>query len=242
MARPIAKRLKIYTSRWHLLATFAVILLPFLFLMIFSAISRIDISTMYDDLGVSFIRLLIAYIIAVILAWIFGVLFFRGKAAAVALPIFDVLQSFPTFAALPAAVYLWGVSNLTVIVFLVITIIWPILFSVISALKLIRQDWDEVFEIYQVKRFSYIKNFIFPVTIPGLITGSIIGLGEGWEALIATEIIVGIKTGLGPFFQMFSTNVAVTAFGILGFLILIFSINKLIWLPLLDWSHERMED
>ena len=53
---------------------------------------------------------------------------------------------------------------------------------------------------------------------------------------------VGIKTGLGSFFDAYSTNPTVTTFGILGLLVLIFSINKLIWLPLLDLSHRKMEE
>jgi ABC-type anion transport system duplicated permease subunit len=69
-----------------------------------------------------------------------------------------------------------------------------------------------------------------------------VGLGEGWEALVATEIIVQSQTGLGSFFQSFAENPRVTAFGILGFLILIFSLNKLIWIPLLDWGHKKLEE
>ncbi len=238
----MAKRVKIYHTGWHLLATFMIIIVPFIFLFVFAKISNFNLSVMYADIGISFFRLLIAYIIAVILAWILAVAFFRGKRAIIALPIFDVLQSFPTFAALPAAVFMWGATNFTVIVFLVLTIIWPVFFTIVSSLKLIRQDWEEAARIYNVNGFDYIKSIILPVTIPGLITGSIIGLGEGWEALIATEIIVGIKSGLGPFFQVFSHNVTITALGILGFLIIIFSINKLVWLPLLDWSHKKMEE
>jgi hypothetical protein len=60
--------------------------------------------------------------------------------------------------------------------------------------------------------------------------------------LVATELIVKIKPGLGGFFEMFSHNLPVTALGILGFLIFIFSINKLAWLPLLEWSHRKMEE
>lgn len=238
----MAKRVKIYHNWLHLLATFMIIIVPFIFLFIFAKISNFNAGVMYEDIGISFIRLLVAYVIAVIIAWALAVSFFRGKRAIIALPIFDVLQSFPTFAALPAAVFVWGATNFTVIFFLVITVIWPVLFSVISALKLIRQDWEDAARIYNLKGADYIKKIILPVSIPGLITGSIIGLGEGWEALIATEIIVGIKSGLGPFFQAFSTNVTITALGILGFLIIIFSINKLVWLPLLDWSHKKMEE
>jgi len=158
----------------------------------------------------------------------------------VALPIFDVLQSFPTFAVLPLATLAWGSSNTTVIFFLVITIIWPLFFSIVSSLKLINREWEEAAQMARLHGFDYIRWFLGPITIPGLITGSIIGLGEGWEALVATEIIVGSQNGIGSFFHAFATNPLITTLGVLGLLSVIFSINKLIWLPLLEWSHRLM--
>jgi ABC-type nitrate/sulfonate/bicarbonate transport system permease component len=166
----------------------------------------------------------------------------QGQVLDVALPVFDVLQSFPTFAALPLAIYFWGPSNFTTIFFLIFTIIWPIFFAILSSLKLMKHEWDEVAEIYGLTGKEYLKKFLIPVSVPGLITGSIVGLGEAWEAVVATEIIVGMQSGLGPFFQSFAANSGVTVFGILGFLILIFSINKIIWIPLLDWSHSFIEE
>ena len=236
------KRMAIYASRKHVVATLLVLVAPFLFLLLFSELADIAASQLFWNLFVSTVRLTVAYIFAVILAWVFAVIFYRGRRAMVALPIFDVLQSFPTFAALPLAALVWGSSNFTVVFFLVITIIWPIFFSIISALKLIRHDWEEAVEIARLGGFDYIRYFLWPVSIPALITGSIIGLGEGWEALVATEIIVGISSGLGGFFQSFSNNSSITAFGILGLLLFIFSINKLIWLPMLERSHRIMEE
>jgi NitT/TauT family transport system permease protein len=236
------KKLKIYKTRWHLIATLIIVALPFLFLLLFSQFSHLDIVILFRDIGVSFFRLFIAYIVAVVLAWVCATLFHKGKISAIALPIFDVLQSFPTFAALPIAVYFWGATNFTVIFFLVITIVWPIFFSVISSLKLVKRDWEEAAEIYHLRGPTYIKKFLFPVSVPGLITGTIVGLGEGWEALVATEIIVKIKSGMGNFFQSVSSNTTITILGILGLLLLIFSINKLIWLPLLNRSHKLMEE
>lgn len=89
---------------------------------------------------------------------------------------------------------------------------------------------------------DYLRHFLWPISLPGLIMGSIIGLGEGWEALVATEIIIQTQTGLGHFFGNYTTNIEITTLGVLGLLILIFSINKLIWLPLLEASHKRMEE
>lgn len=218
------------------------IVAPFVFLLVFSGLTEVATNVLFNDLFVSFLRLLVAYVIAVILAWVLGISFFRGKRSVIALPLFDVLQSFPTFATLPLAVYFWGASNFTVIFFLILTVVWPMLFSIISSLRLIKQDWQEAVEISGISGMTYLKKFIFPISVPGLITGSLIGLGEGWEALIATEIVVKEKIGLGNFFQTYSTNPTITFLGILGFLIIIFSINKLIWTPLLEWSHGKMED
>ena len=237
-----SRRMRIYKSSWHVAVTMFFVIAPFIFLLYFSRIANIATGKLFSDLLISFIRLIIAYAIAALLGWTLAISFYTGPRASVALPVFDVLQSFPTFALLPLATLFWGASNFTIIFFLVITIIWPLIFSVVSSLKLIRKDWEEAVEIYGLSGSNYLKNFLWPVSITGLITGSIIGLGEGWEALIATEIIINIPNGLGSFFQAYSTNAQVTLFGVLGFLILIFSINKIIWLPLLEWSHKKMEE
>lgn len=235
-------RVHIYRSRSHLWITILTMIAPFVYLLLFSKIANIASTTLFLDLLVSCWRLLVAYAVAVGLGWLMAVCFYRGRRAIVMLPVFDVLQSFPTFAALPIGVYFWGRTNFTTIFFLVFTIIWPVFFSILSSMKLIKHDWEEAVEIAGLSGWNYLKLFLFPLSIPGLITGSIVGLGEGWEALVATEMIVEMKTGLGPFFQSNVGNVGITMFGILGFLILIFVINKLLWIPLLDWGHHTMEE
>jgi NitT/TauT family transport system permease protein len=229
-------------SKWQILSSLILLGMPFLFLLGFARSFGLKASSLFADLGVSSLRLAIAYVIAVTLAWVSAAAFHRGRGAAVVLPLFDVLQSFPTFAALPLATLVWGRSNVTVVVFLVLTVIWPIFFSIISSLRLVKQDWVEAVEMSRIGRWDYIRLFLLPVSIPGLITGSIVGLGEGWEALVATEIVVQIPNGLGNFFQSHAAEVPVTALGILGLLLFIFSMNKLLWLPLLERGHRMMEE
>lgn len=236
------KRFRIYISRWHVAATLFFLLAPFGFLLSFSRLFHIANTQLWADVLTSLIRMIIAYVMAATVGWILAVSFYRGKRALIVLPIFDVLQSFPTFAALPLVVYLWGASPAIVVFFLALEIIWPVFFSVVSMLKLMKHEWEEVTEVCRLGGLAYLRRFLWPVTLPAVITGSIIGLGDGWQALVATEIIVGLKSGLGNFFQGFSTNPTVTTLGILGFLLLIFSINKLLWLPMLEWSHRMMEE
>jgi ABC-type nitrate/sulfonate/bicarbonate transport system permease component len=236
------RRYRIYQSPRHLLTTIAVVAAPFLFLLVFTRLAGLNPEKLLFEAFSSFWRITAAYGIAAFLGWALAVLFYRGRRALVALPVFDVLQSFPTSAALPVVALTWGVTSSTVIFFLMLEIIWPVFFSVVSSLKLIRRDWEEVSEISGLSGVTYFKKFLGPVSIPGLITGSVIGLGEAWQVLVATEIVVGVRDGLGNFFQAVSQNSVLTSFGILGLLFVIFSINKLLWLPLLEWSHRIMEE
>ncbi|MDP3772177.1 MAG: ABC transporter permease subunit [bacterium] len=232
----------IYPSKRHVFTTLAFIVVPFLFLLSFSRIAHISGAELFVDVFVSLARLLAAYLIAVFLAWILAVSFYRGRRSIVALPLFDVLQSFPTFAVLPLISYFFRPANGTIIFFLVLTILWPILFSIIGSLKLIKRDWEEVVAVSGVAGVDYVRFFLWPVSLPGLITGSIIGVGDGWGALVATEIIVNARHGLGDFFGTFSHNPEITIFGILGLLIIVFCINTLVWLPLLEKGHLSMEE
>ena len=235
-------RMKIYKSRAHLAATFLLIVGPFLFLLLFAQVQELSISSLFTDVALSLLRLVAAFLIAAVLGWALAVIFYRGRLSHVFLPVFDILQSFPEFAILPFAISYWGETNFTVIFFLVLAIIWPVLFSVLNSLKLSKHDWEEAAEIYQLDGWNYFKKYIWPLSIPGLVTGCIIGLGEGWGALVATEIIVNIRGGLGNFFQSHTADTTITVLGIFALLLIVFSVNKLIWTPLSERAHEEMEE
>ncbi len=232
----------IYKTWWHVIGAIMIILVPFIFFLIFSQVAHISKGVLFSDIFVSLGRIVISFILAAALGWVLAISFYRGRRSQIALPIFDVLQSLPTFAVLPTAILIWGPSEFTITFFLILTIIWPIFFSVTSSMKLIKNEWEEAVDISGIRGFKFIRYFLLPASIPGLITGSIVGIGEGWESLIATEIIVNAKTGLGSFFQSVTGNGQATMFGVLGVLLIIFSINKLVWLPLLEASHKTHDE
>ena len=234
--------IKIYRNKLHLAIALSLVILPFLFVAFVLPLSAADKQLFLYELIMSFLRLLAAYIISAVLALALAILFSRGKIGNIFLPIFDVLQSFPTFAMLPLAVYWLGPGNITVILFLVITIIWPMLFAIISSQKIIREDWEEAATIYGATGWKRLIYFALPISYPGFITGSIVGLGEGWEALVGSEIIVGLNGGLGEFFNSNGTNGRIVIFGVLALLLFIFALNKLLWLPLLEKSHKSLTE
>jgi NitT/TauT family transport system permease protein len=228
-----------YHHRGHLLFTFFLILLPFIFVLLIPSLGTEQKQAFLADLAVSTWRLFVAYFLSVALATLAALLLSRGKLGNFFVPLFDVLQSLPTFAVLPLAVHFFGANDRTVILFLIITIIWPILFAIISSLKLVRPDWEEAAVVFGATGWRRIVYFALPVSFPGIITGSIVGLGEGWEAVVGTEIIIGLDQGggLGSFFNAHGQEGHLVFFGVMTLLLLIFVINKLLWLPLLEKSH-----
>lgn len=231
--------IKIYRKKWHLTAAFLIIILPFIFTLVFSYVTGVDAKKVFADLGASFMRIFAAYIISLVIATVLSLLLGRGKTGSFLLPLFDVLQSFPSFALLPIFTLWFGIGNTTAIFFLVITMVWPILFSTISSLNMVKKDLEEAAFIFGARGLKKFLYFTVPVSLPGLVVGSIVGLGEGWEAIVGAEII-GVTPGIGGFINNASMqgNISILSFGIISLLLFLFSINKLIWLPLLKRSHE----
>lgn len=239
----IHRYLKIYKRRIHILWAFLIVLLPFIFILFIDSLTAEAKVSFIGDLLASAVRLIVAYIISLVIAVVLGVTLSRGKLGTFMLPLFDVLQSFPTFAMLPLAVATFGPSETTVIIFLIITVIWPMLFAIISSQKLIKAGWEEAATVYGAVGWKRVVYFALPIAAPGIVTGSIVGLGEGWEAVVGAEIIVGLKDhGLGNFFSSNSSAGHAVFFGVMALLLFIFALNHIIWLPLLEKSHKMLTE
>lgn len=185
----------------------------------------------------SLARTSVAYIIAAVLAIIIALILTSHKyIEEILLPFFDVLQSFPSFALFPVLVVaLKNSPEVIIVMVLTITMIWPILFSVIGGIKNRREDWEEAAQMFGAKGSKKLWYFTLPQLLPTIITGSIVGWGEGWEFIIGAELLVKANVGVGSYLGVLGErgeNLSL-AFGILVLLILLFVINKLIWLPLL---------
>lgn len=211
-----------------------------LLIIIFSA----HTPTLIQDLTSSTWRVMIAYVLTVPMALLITVLVAKNqKTEDFFLPILDVAQSFPSFAILPLILATFGKDTPSIVLFLIITMIWPIIFTTISSIKTTREDLSEAAEIFQAKGYKKLLFFTIPAIFPGLVTGSIVGWGEAWEAIVGAELFAG-KNGIGAFISNAYDNGENQLFFItIGILMLfIFILNRLIWLPLLKRSTNFQTD
>lgn len=213
------------------------LLLAIIVLIFVISFSNLNATQLIDGFIASFFRTSIAYLIALILAIIIALLITANEIIEnIFLPFFDALQSFPSFALFPILVQaLKNSPEFVIILILTITIIWPILFSIIGGMKNRRKDLEEAATVFGAHGIKRLFNFTLPILLPVIITGSIVGWGEGWEFIIGAELLAQANVGIGTYLGILGKNQQglLLAFGILILMFLLFIINKFFWLPLL---------
>lgn len=205
--------------------------------LVFAALLRVPLDQKGFLMGfaVSLFRVSVAYLISLGLALALGLLAVSHSVVEAALvPILDVAQSFPSYALLPLLVLYFGRTSVAVIVILVVAMIWPILFNVIAAIKEQRQDQSEAAIVFGAIGWRYLLHFRWPMLRPAVITGSIISWGEAWDTIVGAEIIAAAG-GAGYYLGILSQagRSSLLGMAIVYYLLLIFVLNQLIWLPLL---------
>ncbi len=231
-------------QRRQRITSFILIGAVIIFLLVFAETKTIDWWEFYRFFLSSLFSVAVAYIIAAFLALLLALGATKNKwLENILLPVLDVAQSFPTFALIPVLLAIFGTSRWVVIVFLVVTIIWPIVFTLITALKGEREDLGQAATIYNAHGLKRLWYFRLPSVFPAFISGSIIGWGEAWEALIGAEIIAKVL-GVGSYLGKLGETGSVwqLVLGIAMYLFLIFILNQIIWLPLLNFSSRYQNE
>lgn len=152
-------------------------------------------------------RLAIAYGISLAVAIGMGVLAAEHKRfAAIFYPLFDIGQGVPILALFP--VLSLGLNQvigdqrialeLTCIIILVLDMIWYMFLNVVSAVKNIPTEINEVGHLLGFKGLKRIIHIVIPSILPAIVTGSILSWGTGWNTIIFAEYLPSTSPGISP--------------------------------------------
>jgi NitT/TauT family transport system permease protein len=217
----------------------ALILVTFIFLALghfaqvgWEALGLALLRTLYRVLASYGLALVVGVAIALLVGWSPWIDFF--------FPVFDVLQNVPSFALLPLFIYFLGYGDFMIIIFAVSSIVWPILFAILTAIKSTHSDLNDAATIFGANGLKRIAYYLAPLSSPAIVTGSIVGIAIGWESVIGAEIIAGAG-GFGAFIKNAGASGLnpTTIAGTIAILVLVFIVNRLIWAPLLAESTQR---
>ncbi|MFA5987786.1 MAG: ABC transporter permease subunit [Candidatus Paceibacterota bacterium] len=237
-----AKNLRIYHKKKHVHIALGTILIPLVFLVGMITLGGIAGTDLLFSVGITLYRLIISYTISIILGVGIAIFLSYENAAESFIPVLDILQNVPSFALIPIFVLTLGYTNTMAIAFATTSIVWPILFYVLSALRTAKTDLNEAAEIFGARGSKKIFNYLIPLSFPAIVTGSIVGLSIGWEAVIGIEII-GLSNGIGSFLNAAGTSGDKTtlSLGVAAILLVVFVINRLVWVPLIKRTRYYAE-
>ena len=157
-----------------------------------------------DYLQDSLIRLVVGAAVGMALGIPLGILVgLSARAHAVLWPVLLFFQAIGDIAWLPILLIWFGFSLTTMTVVIVYTVIFPIVFNTVLGVRSIPTDLHRAALSLGASRAQVIWQVVLPGALPNIMTGLRNGLGYGWRALIATEIIVG-TSGIG--FMMFDAR------------------------------------
>jgi len=224
-------------TKKHRRTTFLFVAIIVITIISIALYSGSSFGTLISALGLSLFRLTAAYLLSLIVAILIAVSVSDNKIGDSLIPVFDLMQNLPSFALIPLFVLWLGYTNLMTIIFAATSIIWPILFYMLHALKAENKDKEDAAKVFGATGWKKMFFFSLPVAFPAAVTGSIVGFSIGWEAIIGVEII-GLANGIGPFINN-PANIGNKAMilGLSTLLLLVFLINRLVWMPLLRKSQ-----
>ena len=118
-------------------------------------------------------------------------------------PLLLFFQAIGDIAWLPILVIWFGYGLTTMTVVIVYTVIFPVVLNTVLGVRSIPIAMHRAALSLGASRTRILWEVVLPGALPNIMTGLRNGLGYGWRALIATEIIVG-TSGIG--FLMFDAR------------------------------------
>ncbi len=157
-----------------------------------------------EYLADSVTRLAVGALFGIAIGIPLGLLVGLNKRAHTALwPVLLFFQAIGDIAWLPILLIWFGFGLTTMTLIIVYTVLFPIVLNTVLGVRSIPLDMHRAAQSLGASRIAIVREVVLPGALPNIVTGLRNGLGYGWRALIAAEIIVG-TSGIG--FLMFDAR------------------------------------
>ncbi|HEU5299088.1 MAG TPA: ABC transporter permease [bacterium] len=118
-------------------------------------------------------------------------------------PLVIFFQAIGDIAWLPILLIWFGFTLTTMTFVIVYTVVFPVIFNTALGVRTVPLEMIRAAQSLGAPRWRILGDVVLPGALPNVVTGLRNGLGYGWRALIAAEIIVG-TSGIG--FMMFDAR------------------------------------
>jgi taurine transport system permease protein len=157
-----------------------------------------------------------------------------SRAHAMFWPLLLFFQAIGDIAWLPILLIWFGFGLGTMIFVIVYTVLFPVVLNTVLGVRSVPLEMHRAAQSLGASRVRILWEVVLPGALPNIVTGLRNGLGYGWRALIAAEMIVG-TSGIG--FLMFDARRAGSVVEILLGMVLL----GLLWYAVDGWVLTPIE-
>lgn len=159
--------------------------------------SMIESGQLWQDLVVSFSRVIKGYAVAAVLGIFLGSLMgmfvpIREMFA----PMITIIRQIPIIAWIPLIILWCGIGELSKVVIIVLAAFFQVLVNTESGIESTPQGYIEVARLYKLNPWETFIKVYLPHAIPQILVGLKLGLGVSWMAVVASEMIAA-ASGIG---------------------------------------------
>ncbi len=181
---------------------------------------------MFYDIGISTARIIFGFSVAFFFAVPLGLVAGSSEYVRNYLkPWVQLMQPIPGIAWVPFAFLLFGLSNNAAIFVIAVAAFFPIFINIMNAVQRFDRDLINVARTLGASNFQVLSMILLPGIVPDMITGSRVGMGFAWRAVVAAEMI-GLTQGVGSLLieakNTAQTDVVIVSMATLGVLMVIF--------------------
>jgi ABC-type nitrate/sulfonate/bicarbonate transport system permease component len=170
--------------------------------ILWAILDMAEMGILWSDVTASVLRVTVGFLSASTVAILLAAVFSRSEMLAVlCTPIIEVVRPISVIAWIPISVLWFGLGNRAAWFIICIGAFFPIFTNAFVGFKSVDLSHVQAAQCLGAGRVLFVKEVLWPSALPHILTGMRIGLGTGWTAVIAAELIAG-QSGLGYMIQM----------------------------------------
>jgi len=112
-------------------------------------------------------------------------------------PVIEIVRNMPPMAWIPLSIFIFVSGGSIFIVF--IGVVFPIILNTVQGVKSTDLRLIDAAKTLGASESMIVRKVVIPSAFPSIVTGLRIGLGVGWMAIVAAEMVIRSPVGLGYF-------------------------------------------
>ncbi len=151
----------------------------------------------YEHLQASFVRALVGFGLGAVVALPLGLLVGRITAVREFVgPVIGAFYPIPGIAWIPLAILWFGLSDEAIVFTVFMAAVFPLYFNTVSGARHINPLLVDAGRCFGARGATLFVRVILPATLPFIIVGLRVSLGNAWRMIVAAEILAA-QTGIG---------------------------------------------